>query len=235
MIKYCFLIGFVFMLSSCHNINGSGNIISKDRTVDNFTSVKVNNGIRMNITAGEKLKVNVEADDNIIDDVETKVVGEELVVRFSDNFSFQNTDIIVNVVMPLVKRISASGGSTINSENQLPKTDAMSIKASGGASVNASVDARTLDLESSGGAALKIIGRSQLVSIDASGGATVNTYELLAETSNIKASGGASVKTYASVNVDAGASSGASISYKGNPSGNIKKNESSGGSVNNKD
>lgn len=210
-------------------------MISNDRTVGNFTSVKVNNGIRMNITSGDVLKVNVEADDNVIDDVETTVEGDELIVRFSDKFSFQNTNITVNLVMPEVKRISASGGSTINSKDQLPKTDAMVIKSSGGSTVNANVDARTLDLESSGGATFKISGRSQLVSIDASGGASVNTYELLSETANIKASGGASVKAYASINVDAGASSGASISYKGNPSGNIKKNESGGGSVNNKD
>ena len=235
MIKYCFFIGFLFTLASCHNITGSGNMVSNDRTVPNFTSVKVNNGIRLYITSGEALKVNVEADDNIIDDVETKVEGEELVIRFSDDFNFQNTNITVNVVMPLVKRIGASGGSSISSKNQLPKTDAMIIKASGGSTINVDVDARTLDLESSGGATLKISGRSQLVSVEASGGASVNTYELLAETANLKASSGATVKAYASVNVDAGASSGASINYKGNPSGNIKKNESSGGSVNNKD
>ena len=235
MIKNCLLIGFIFVLGSCHNITGSGNIISRDRSVDNFTSVKVNNGLSLNISSGDAVKVTVEADDNIIDDVETKVIGEELVIRFSEDFSFRNSNITVNVVMPVLKNLTASGGSSIDSKNQLPKTDVMSIKSSGGSSVDVEVDARTLSLESSGGASLKVKGKSQMVDINASGGASVNTYELLSETANVKASGGATVKTFASLNVDANSSSGASIGYKGGPSVSVKKYESSGGSVKNKD
>ena len=235
MIKFCFLIGCFFMLASCHNITGSGNMVSKDRTIGNFTSVKVNNGIRVNITSGEATKVNVNADDNLIDDVETKVEGDELVIGFSDDFTFSNTDITVNITMPLVKILSASGGSSISAKNQLTKTDAMFLKASGGSSINAEVDTRTIDLEASGGASITVAGRSQTVNVKASGGASVDAYKLLAETANLRSSGGASLRAYASLNVDADASSGASINYKGNPSGSIKKNESGGGSVNNKD
>lgn len=231
MIKNCFLIGFLFLLAGCHNITGSGNIIKSDRSVGNFTSLKVNNGISVKVSSGTVQKVTVEADDNIIDDVETELVGEELVIKFSDKFSINNSDVTVNVVMPVVDALTAGGGSSISSLATLAKTDGMKLKASGGASINVDVDARSIKMESSGGATIKVKGRAQKVEIDGSGGATVNAYDLMAETAVLEASGGASVKAFASLNVDAKASSGATVSYKGNPTGTVNKKESGGGSV----
>ncbi len=231
MLKNCFLIGFLFIVAGCHNITGSGNIIKSDRSVANFTSVKVNNGIRVKISSGPAQKVTVEADDNIIEDVETKLVGEELEIKFSDNFSINNAEVTVNIVMPLINNLTASGGSNITGLNPLAKTDDIKLNASGGATINVEVDARSIEMDASGGATIKVKGRAQMVDIDGSGGATVNAYDLMAETAVLEASGGASVKAFASLNVDAKASSGASVSYKGNPTGSVNKKESGGGSV----
>ena len=231
MLKNYLLIGSLFIIAGCHNITGSGNIIKSDRSVGDFTSLKVNNGISVKISTGSVQKITVEADDNVIEDVETKLVGKELVIKFSDNFSINNSDVTVSVVMPVVDALTAGGGSSINSLATLSKTDGMKLKASGGASINVDVDARSLEMEASGGATIKVKGRAQMVNIDGSGGATVNAYDLLAETAVLEASGGASVKAFASLNVDAKASSGASVSYKGNPTGSVNKKESGGGSV----
>ncbi|MEI9957281.1 MAG: DUF2807 domain-containing protein [Ferruginibacter sp.] len=57
---------------------GSGNVVTENRTVDNFTGIDVSSSFDVEVKIGSPASVRVEADDNIIKYIVTKVSGERI-------------------------------------------------------------------------------------------------------------------------------------------------------------
>jgi hypothetical protein len=60
---------------------GNGNRITQSFLIDNFTKIKVYEGIGLVIKEGPNYEVNITTSDNIIDDIEVRLNGDMLVVK----------------------------------------------------------------------------------------------------------------------------------------------------------
>jgi hypothetical protein len=60
---------------------GNGNRITQSFPIDNFTKIKVYDGVGLVIKEGPTFEVNITTSDNIIDDIEVKLNGDMLVVK----------------------------------------------------------------------------------------------------------------------------------------------------------
>ncbi|WP_342155892.1 head GIN domain-containing protein [Joostella sp. CR20] len=61
-------------------IQSAGSIIKEERVVDAFTRVLVNEGISLVVKQGEEFKVEVESGENLLNDIEATVEGNQLVL-----------------------------------------------------------------------------------------------------------------------------------------------------------
>ena len=76
------LIILFFSCDDDDNIVGSGNLISEIRDASDFTDISVSESIRVDVSQGNEFRVELTADDNVIDRVESVIREGEL--RFSN-------------------------------------------------------------------------------------------------------------------------------------------------------
>lgn len=223
----------IFVINGCKQLQGSGNIITENRTTNNFTAISVGGAYEVELKNGPVREVRVEADDNIIKYIETRVSDNTLSVETKDGVNFNNGHFKVFVTAPEIRKIVSSGASSIDFKSILKNADKITLEASGAASITGEVDAPEIVTEASGASNIKLSGRTKNYTAEASGSADLKTGELMSETTKVQASGAATAHVYASLRLDADADGAASIYYKGAASvsqktsgaANIKKDD----------
>ncbi|MFN3968727.1 head GIN domain-containing protein [Flavobacterium sp.] len=222
--------------TSCnHNINfgksitGSGNVITEKRNLANFDKVTVSQGLECEIIYSDKLEVTVEADDNLINGINTTVQNGTLEIssEYDNYINVVSKRIIVH--MPKIVSLESTSGSTLKSGSIL-KSDDITLKSSSGSSLEVEVEADKVTLETSSGSEQTVIGKALKVYSASSSGSTIDADELLANEVFAQSSSGSSTSVHAALLLDGKASSGSSISYTNSPK-EVRKEESSGGSV----
>ncbi len=103
---------FFFSCDDDDNIVGSGNLISEMRDASDFTDISASESIRVDVSQGNEFRVELTADDNVIDRVESVIRDGEL--RFSmAPGSYRSTTVSVQVTMPAIRRIETSTSSVV--------------------------------------------------------------------------------------------------------------------------
>jgi hypothetical protein len=229
--KYISIIAIIFLATACNNgRRGSGNIITETRNVSAFTKVSAATSIDVDVQQGAETSVIVEADDNLIKYVETKIEGGELKIRLKNISIWNDATIKVHVIAPKYDGFSASSSAEIIGKNTITSTSKIKLDASSSAKIDVVVDAPSVDVEASSSADIIAAGRTKEVTVDANSSSTVELNKLQAETVNAEASSSADVSIFASVKIVAKANSSGDISYTGGAT-DVNKSESSSGSI----
>lgn len=221
--------------TSCHfngnfdGIKGSGNVITETRTIkENFRKIEVNSGINLVVEQSENKSVTIEADDNIVSHVTTRVENGTLIIDTDSGFNTEKSPTVV-VKLPIISGLTASSGSNIKTNNKLV-TENIAIKFDSGSSGEVEVEADFIKIESESGSSVDVSGIALKAEANSSSGSEIDADSLNANEIFADASSGSSISVDPIVKLDAHASSGASVTYKTLPK-TLTKEESSGGSV----
>jgi len=233
MIKYLGFILIISCLSSCQYKSGSGDVVTETRQVRDFKAVSISGGFEVEIRKGNSFKVSVEADDNIIKDIETTVENNQLKIRMENGVSYRNVHMKIFITAPGLEKISSAASADIDMVDEMTSDNKITINASSGSSIKGAVNAPDINVDASSGSEINLAGRTKNLDVQVSSGASVNAFELLSENTMAQTSSGASADVHASVKLDAKASSGGSVNYRG--AANAIQKESSGGSVTKED
>lgn len=223
----------VFTLASCDHTTGSGIIVSETRSTGSFDAISAGGSFDVEVKMGDKTSVVVEADDNIIKYIETKVSGNTLKIRTEDLHSYSNVHMKVYVTVPVLTAISTSASAEVVGENILTSADKLVFKASSSSSIKAEVNAPEIVTDASSSATITLTGKTKIHKSEASSSANVEAFGLLSENSTANVSSSANIEVHASVSLNARASSSGSVEYKG--AATVTKSENSSGSVSKKD
>jgi hypothetical protein len=224
------------LVTSCnYNVNlksitGSGTISKENRSVTNeFKSIEVSNAIDLVLEQSEKTEIIVEADDNLIDGISTRIENGILVIDCDYNSFIDIESKKVIVKMPSIEELQASSASSITSTNVL-KGEEIILKASSASSIKLNLEYDRIKAKASSASTIVLYGLALDLSTEASSGSEIDASDLFSNEVLAKASSGASIKTNPIVNLKAKASSGGSILYTKTPK-SIEKRASSGGSI----
>lgn len=215
-------------LSSCNKITPSGKIVSNDRNISGFTSISVESGLNADINIAQSEAVNVTADDNLLEYIETYVINKTLIIRVANNVSFaKHPNIKITVDARSLSALSGSGGAGLTLDYPLD-TESFKVALSGGSRLSGRVLANNFTVDLSGGSRVNVEGSCSRLRLTGSGGSTMQGYDINSADANISLSGGstAELTIYSTLNIDA--SGGSTLRYKGNAE--IQKQELSGGS-----
>lgn len=191
--------------------------------------MSVGGAYEVEIKNGSSTEVKVEADDNLIGDIETTVSGHTLHIRTRDGVNFNNGHYKVYIIAPEISDIESSGAANVEIKNILKTPGKLKLDASGAASIDGELDAPEISTEATGASNLKLRGRTRDLDARASGSGTIDADDLMSETAKVHASGAATAHVYASVQLDADASGAANIYYKG--AGSVSQKTSGAASV----
>ena len=233
-IVIAFVVALLF--SSCNmnmsfdgkTIKGSGNVVTKQRDVKDFTKIEVKRGIECIVTQGNPFKVEVEADDNLQEGILTTVENGTLRITSEYN-NYHNATKKVHVQIPVIDILEATSGSELKTKGVV-KSNTIIIKSSSGSELYANIESEKVALESTSGSDLKVEGKAIDVTTASSSGSHIDAQNLLANNVVAQSSSGSDTDVHPLLSLKAKASSGSSIDYHSNPK-QISKEESSGGSV----
>ncbi|MBC5841319.1 DUF2807 domain-containing protein [Flavobacterium sp. F-380] len=224
------------LFASCnHTINlksitGSGTVEKENRTVTNpFKSIEVSNAIDLVLEQSDKTEITVEADDNLISSIRTRIENGVLVIDCDYNSFLDIESKKVIVKMPLIEELKASSSSSISGTNTL-KGEEIVIRASSAANIKLDLEYDRVNAKASSASTIVMYGLALDLNANSSSGSEIEADDLLSNEVIAAASSGASIKTHPIVRLKAKASSGGSIEYSKTPK-SMERRVSSGGSV----
>lgn len=217
---------FIFLslvfCTGCREINGrrtrgSGTSASETRTVSSFTNIDVSGAVNVYIKQDSVSSVKVEADDNLLQYIETRIEGNTLVIETEDGIWLHpRRDINVYISNPSYSYFEVSGASKLVGETVISSPGDFSFNFSGASGGKLEVDAPKVAVELSGASNLTLRGRTKEMDVDVAGASKARCFELMAETVRAEASGASGADVFASVKIMPHASGASHISYKGN-------------------
>ncbi len=198
-------------LSACSQafaIEGSGVETSQTRAVESFRRVRVEGSGEAVVTVGEKQKVTVVCDDNLIDRVGTRVVDGTLELGLERG------------------RYSFSKG--LRFEIAVPELAGASIAGSGDIRI-AGLDAEAFDVSIAGSGDVEAEGRADRVEVDIAGSGNAALFALAARAADVRIAGSGDVHIRASESLVAKIMGSGSVRYRGDPE--VKRSIAGSGEV----
>jgi hypothetical protein len=179
------------------SIEGSGHVVSQARDVGDFDAIRLEGVADIHIRKGDRIEVEVKAEDNLIDLVETDVRHRELVVRQDDDVTMNTEEgIHVYVTMPRLVELDVRGVGGVDAED---------------------LDEDRLDIDVQGVGSVVLSGKVKRVDLNVEGVGNVDLSDLIAQEARVRHSGVGNVDVYAEKDLDVRASGVGEVRYHGNP------------------
>jgi len=218
------LIGF----SGCDDcIKGEGATQSQVRNLPEVTGVELNFSGKIYIEQGETQEIIIEAQENILESMETRVSGGILRFGFADCLR-SHKEIIVRMTLPTINYAKVSGSGKIESTNTWTVEDCQ-IEVSGSGDFEGNLNAQKIDTKISGSGGINLIGTTENLNFDLSGSGNLNALNLTTQNCGVKISGSGKAKVAVEKSLDITISGSGDVEYKGNPT--VSQDISGSGSV----
>lgn len=222
----------ILLATSCifigPSIKGNGDVVREIRDVDDFSSVKVSHGLEVHLVPDKSGFVVVEADNNLLQTIETEVSGNELKIYTKDQIRLAESKKVF-VHYQQIDRIRSSSGSFVYTDEIL-QSKSLILTASSGSHQKIAINTSRLNTKCSSGAHISIEGKSQEATFKASSGSHIKAKNLITDKSNADVSSGGHITFTVLEQLDGEASSGGHIYYYGKPK-ETYINKSSGGQI----
>ncbi len=196
-----------------------------------FEAVSVTSGVDVDITLGAARSVVGETSLGNLDDLQIRVDGNLLKIDRHRKWwqFFGQTNFKVHVVTPVLRSITASAGSDV--ETRGVTAGDFTLSASSGSDVNVTgISGGSVKVTASSGSDIDLAGTCSSLDVEASSGSDVKASELHCMTVVVRASSGSDLSVSASRGVAGKMSSGSDLTVHGAPP-SVKVERSSGADV----
>jgi hypothetical protein len=194
-----------------------------------FTSVETGWGIDVTIDQGDTWHVALFADPDLRERIVLEKYGQTLQIRMRwEPFFFRpHGRARVEVTMPMLVRVKASGGARVVVNMDAGDSD-VHVRLGGGSGLSGTLRCRDLSIEGSGGSSARMVGSGDILTLRGSGGTVYSLSDFSAREADIRLSGGSSARVSVDERIALRASGGSHVIFRGAPS--IERHLLSGGS-----
>jgi len=210
----------MIVLSSCRRVVGEGPTITQKRSTSDFTGVEMDVPGDLYYTPGNLFSVEIVAQQNILDLIETNVTADDILrvkVRNSVNIK-SHEPVIVKVTAPNLKWLGVNGSGNVNVlESFQPASLTLSVNGSGDMTL-ARLNTEDLQARISGSGNIRVhagSGTRETLSISGSGDIDAAGYVVADATTS--SSGSGSMRVNVTSNLECKISGSGSVMYKGTP------------------
>jgi len=158
-----------------NSVKGSGDMVTEERQLDSFSAVELQGSPDVYITVGGEQKVEITADDNLIDLILTRVKRDELVIYNKTSYSTRK-GIKVKITVPKLEQVNIEGSGD------------MYITGVDGTEFSINID---------GSGDIEVAGKVEDVEIEINGSGDVDASELIAQFADVEINGSGDVTVYA--------------------------------------
>lgn len=208
---------FVSALGTC--FTNAQSVEKETRDVSDFTKISFGVAGNLYITFGREFKVVIEGNKNYINNIETKVSGDRLIIKKENWRLNMNEKADVYITMPEIRGLNVSGSGRAEIKDAV-KTETLNLSVSGSGKLYTSdILTESMDCSISGSGDILLGGNGNVsnadVSISGSGGFNGETTKIGSLDISISGSGGC--RCYVTESLKATVSGSGSVTYLGNP------------------
>ena len=227
LLKIAVLFVFTLLINNCVSAQQR-----EIRNVTGFTGISLSISADIYLSQDNNYKVEIEADADYLEKIETVVEGDILKIKNKDhfNFEFHSKKVKIYISMPQVNNIFISGSGDIIAQTSI-KTENLKIKISGSGSVkieNLSVQSMDLAISGSGDIYMSGTDIAESSSYSISGSGDIDNQNLQCKKVEISVSGSGDIKVWAADELNARVSGSGDVYYKGRPLIDAKTSGSGG-------
>jgi Putative auto-transporter adhesin, head GIN domain len=177
-------------------VKGSGKRVVQKRDVQPFKSIATEGAFNIEVVCQKDLSLEIEADDNILELVETDVSNDVLHLKNVKGYSMAEP-VEIRISVPNLEGLSVSGAG---------KIDITGMKN------------EKFEIDSDGAPSIKVSGSTNVVDIDSSGAAKIDTHNLHAEKGVVDSKGVSNIEVDVRDQLDVTISGPSTVTYQGDPS-----------------
>jgi len=218
------------VLSSCNMFceKGTGNPTTEIRNVLEFDEIDIYGQAIVFIEQGDKAKVEIEIDSNLLEFVQTKVSGMKL--KIYDNKCFEDVSKYeIHIRIPNLTSLYVGGAADVKTEG-IFTTDNLYIKVKDAANVRFDVETEDLETVTKDSGKLNLYGKSIDFELDVDDSGLVDAFSLISKNVDADIRDAGVCKVNVSGKFKGDVRDNGKIFYKGNPK-KVKTNASDSGSI----
>ena len=178
------------------SIKGNGNVVTQDRNIQSFNKIIIKGTFNVVLSQAEQEKISVQADENLLDIIQTKVENNSLIVDVKKDFAIKKyTKHTIYITLNSIDKLIFSGAGNLECASKLSLDD--------------------VKIVNSGVGNMHLKGQAQDVSISNSGVGNINASEFATENIKVTNSGVGFIHVNASNRFDFSVSGVGNIFYTG--------------------
>ena len=150
-IKFLISVILCLLFTSCNfvfnGVNGNGNVITEQRSTNNFSSIKATEGINVHLKQGNTCNIKVQADENLHDIILTEVNNGELYIHTKKSIGKSSAKKII-VTIKNLNQLKSTSGASIYGVNTF-KCNKLKLYADSGSNQSLTVETQKLTCKTS--------------------------------------------------------------------------------------
>src|SRR5210317_604667 len=111
-----FAISSLMLITSCYFASNLGPVVEEERNVPDFNGLKVSSGIDVRLSQGNRHRVIIKGNEDIIDDVESEVINGTLKLTVDRSWFRGGATVNAEITFVELNSIDVSAGSDVVSE-----------------------------------------------------------------------------------------------------------------------
>jgi hypothetical protein len=221
----------VALLTACGDqdcIRGEGEVGRRKVEVPAFDAIRVEGPIKVHLMRTEQQHVDIEAQPNILELIETHVHEGVWSIR-TRQCTKTKDDVVVHISTPSIVGITIEGSGEVVGAD-LFEMDELTLNVAGSGELSLDVDARSVTASVQGSGDMKLAGRTNILDLSIQGSGDIDAWDLLCARARAEVVGSGDIKLHVTDELEAVITGSGDIQYKGSP-GKLNHNVTGSGSV----
>ena len=237
---------FCAFMAEASKVEGNGNIITKEISVDNYSEIELGGNIEYSgnnfwgnrsnkkfpvfkYTHARSASLKITIDENLFPLLSIKSNNGRLAIRIQDGTRIKPTQYVIEGSSKTLKYLKTSGPMDFEAQNALKlRLGEFSVSGSGDL-VFEDLDCKNLTSKVSGSGDITLKGKADEARYSVSGSGDIKAYDLSVNDLSCSVSGSGDARVYAKDNMNLSVSGSGDIRYKG--PANVNKSKSGSGSI----
>jgi len=179
------------------SVKGEGELVKKSYSVDDFTGLGIGVSGKVYVKKGSSNEITIEAQQNILDNIEMEVENGSLSLEFKKNAN-NYKKITIWVEMDNIDKLAIGGSADIEVEDRFDNMNELKLAIGGSGSI-------------------KLAGRANQAKVSLAGSGDIDCPDLEANDVKVSIAGSGDVLIGAEDNLDVSIAGSGDVRYKGNP------------------
>lgn len=198
-------------------IEGNGHLKKESRSVGNYTAIASAGSWDVMVAYGTEKSIQVEADENLLEYIETKVEDGELSIRSKKGANLRSKNkITIYVTLTRLTGVSLSGSGNIIGDGKFENEGTTHFRVSGSGDIKIGFHKiQHVEVAIAGSGNVRLSGTSEKLSARISGSGNADCSEVASDEASASISGSGNVKVHANKKIEARIAGSGNVYYKG--------------------